>query len=37
MADAPASVSPDTTANIVAKATAEIKPRKISPPKTCDK
>ena len=32
IAEAPASVSPDTTAKIVANATAEMKPSNISPP-----
>ena len=32
MADAPAKVNPDTTAKIVAKATAEINPNNTSPP-----
>ena len=32
MADAPAKVKPETTAKIVANATAEIKPNKRSPP-----
>ena len=32
IADAPARVKPDTTANIVAKATAEINPNNTSPP-----